>query len=444
MEPPLESSARIAPMNVPSLSHPMGEGQGEGFPIAPAARPTLLLVDDDNGVRESMRFVFKEQYEVLTATNGAEALKLLESQAVDAAVVDIRMPGMSGLDLLEKIKHLSPTTGVIMLTGHESVDTARQALRLGASDYFAKPFDLIAMRQAVARTVERRLMARERHANEQMVEALRETVRVHRMELEMARQRGDLFAAAFHDMNNPLTFVIGSLELLHLNLNERTQLSSQELAQTLTKVAAIKGQAMACLDIANRFLTLFRSETRTNATTSLNQTLADMSVLLNKHRSRKAHQLEFVPAPLDVHARMKAIDLIQVLLNLTVNALECTAKPHRVCVSVKLLTESLNLAEFPEKPGTVFLNREGFANQPPLVLVEVEDDGPGISWEHLGSLFRTHFTTKINQGGTGLGMTIVHSLIRNAAGALYLRTAPNQGTCFSVLLPAHLPAKPDK
>src|SRR5579872_4813766 len=101
---------------------------------APAAKPrqTLLIVDDEEGPRQSLRVVFKDDYNLLLAGDGARALELARQHKINAAVVDIRMKGMSGTEVLEKLKALQPSVEVIMLTAYETVDTVRQALRLGA------------------------------------------------------------------------------------------------------------------------------------------------------------------------------------------------------------------------------------------------------------------------------------------------------------------------
>src|SRR5436190_6609618 len=115
-------------------------------PPEPATRPrrkgTLLVVDDEDGPRQSLRVIFKDDYEVLLAKTGAAAIELAKDNVVDVAVVDIRMAGMSGIEVLERLKFVSPGTEVIMITAFETTDTMRQALRLRACDYINKPFDV--------------------------------------------------------------------------------------------------------------------------------------------------------------------------------------------------------------------------------------------------------------------------------------------------------------
>src|SRR6266705_2238291 len=120
---------------------------------------TLLIVDDEEGPRQSLRIVFKDDYNILLADSGNRAIELAKQHSVDAAVLDIRMSGMSGVELLGKLKEIDPTIEVIMLTAYETIETARQALRLGASDYLNKPFDIPTMRAAISRAAEKHQVA---------------------------------------------------------------------------------------------------------------------------------------------------------------------------------------------------------------------------------------------------------------------------------------------
>src|SRR6202050_2765069 len=112
-------------------------------------RRTLLIVDDEEGPRQSLRVVFKDQYNLLMANDGPRAIELAKQNRIDVAITDIRMVGMSGVELLEYLKAVDPGIEVIMLTAYETVDTLRFALRLGPCDYLHQPFDISAMRKAV-------------------------------------------------------------------------------------------------------------------------------------------------------------------------------------------------------------------------------------------------------------------------------------------------------
>src|SRR6185503_17799963 len=166
---------------------------------------TLLIVDDEEGPRQSLRIVFKDDYNILLADSGLMAIELAKKQPVDAAVLDIRMSGMSGVELLGKLKEIDPTIEVIMLTAYETLETARQALRLGACDYLTKPFDIATMRGAVTKAMERRSLSNQIRHNFQKLQELQDEIRSEKLQTEITRTRGEIYASIIHDINGPLT-----------------------------------------------------------------------------------------------------------------------------------------------------------------------------------------------------------------------------------------------
>lgn len=107
------------------------------------SRPSLLLVDDDATYRERLaKAITARGYEVRTAADAEAAVLLAEADSPEFAVLDLRMPGESGLDLLRRLMAIDPTTRVLMLTGYGSIATAMEAVRLGAVNYLTKPADV--------------------------------------------------------------------------------------------------------------------------------------------------------------------------------------------------------------------------------------------------------------------------------------------------------------
>jgi two-component system response regulator RegA len=107
------------------------------------SRPSLLLVDDDAVYRERLaKAIAARGYDVRTAAEAETALALAEADSPEFAVLDLRMPGESGLELLRRLKGIDPTTRVLMLTGYGSIATAMEAVRLGAVNYLTKPADV--------------------------------------------------------------------------------------------------------------------------------------------------------------------------------------------------------------------------------------------------------------------------------------------------------------
>jgi DNA-binding NtrC family response regulator len=116
----------------------------------PSNRFSLLLVDDEPSVLSSLRRVFfEEDYAIHSAGSGEEALALLEKVRVDAALIDLKMPGMDGLELVKETKARYPQVMVIMLTGHGGIKEAVEAIKLGAADFLEKPFAYEGLRARV-------------------------------------------------------------------------------------------------------------------------------------------------------------------------------------------------------------------------------------------------------------------------------------------------------
>ena len=124
-------------------------------------RGTVLVVDDEEGVRASIRVILEETCEVLEAETGAEALELLRTREVDLVMLDQRMPGEPGIDVLSRVKAADPSTVVVLATAVHDVRIAVEALKRGAYDYITKPFDVDAILMLAERALEKRALERE-------------------------------------------------------------------------------------------------------------------------------------------------------------------------------------------------------------------------------------------------------------------------------------------
>ena len=134
-------------------------------PVAPAAErrpPRILVVDDERSMRELLAIVLRrEGYEVLLAENGRAAVDLLEREPVDLLISDIKMPDLSGVDVLRAAKKVDQDILGIMITAFASTDTAVEAMRLGACDYLSKPFDIDLLKMKVREKIENRQLRQE-------------------------------------------------------------------------------------------------------------------------------------------------------------------------------------------------------------------------------------------------------------------------------------------
>ena len=141
------------------MSRDLRAGDGAGA-LAPL-RPVILIVDDDPGIRESFRLILEDKYELIEAGDGRQAIETVRTSEVDLVLLDIRLPEMDGIEVLERIKALDEQVEVILVTAVKTVRTAVAAMKLGAFDYVTKPFEEDDLLSVVRRALERRALERE-------------------------------------------------------------------------------------------------------------------------------------------------------------------------------------------------------------------------------------------------------------------------------------------
>src|SRR6266404_3383568 len=198
-------------------------------PVASRRRGTLLVVDDEEGPRQSVRVIFKDEYEILLAEDGLTAIELAQTHRVDVAVIDIRMGSMSGIEVLERLKYVDPRIEVVIMTAFETTDTMRQALRLRACDYINKPFEIGTMRAAVASAMQRRTLESELYTNAEKLKELLDELQNKKVEEQMAHTRGEIYASIIHDINGPLTVISGFVQLLNQRIGSTGRLEGEDL-----------------------------------------------------------------------------------------------------------------------------------------------------------------------------------------------------------------------
>ena len=405
-------------------------------PPAPKKRGTLLIVDDEDGPRQSLRVIFKDDYDLLMAEDGPTAIALAQNHDIDVAVLDIRMAGMSGIEVLERLKYVKPEMEAIMMTAFETTDTIRQALRLRACDYINKPFDIATMRAAVGQAMQRRVLEGEIHNNAEKVQDLLVELQNQRIEEQIAKTRGDIYASIIHDINGPLTVVSGFVQVLNQRLGRNSRLELEDLEFIKDRLRIIARQVGNCVEISRRYLGFLRRQTTESApSVGVKQLLRDLEQLARVHPSLQENEFSITPLAEDAAVKINGTEVIQVLLNLAVNAFQCAPQPHRVDISGEVLHTPLDLTKFKDGPHDRMLNIEGLDNTMPLVVFHVSDTGPGIPPELLPKIFQPYFTTKGPRQGTGLGLSIVLRHIKEGNGALHVHTQVNEGTTFTVYLP---------
>ena len=403
---------------------------------APATgKPVLLIVDDEEGPRTSLKVVFKNDYEVLLASNGTDAVKLARNHKVDVAVLDILMHGMSGVDVLRELKQIDEDIEVIMLTAYETLETARQALRLGAREYLNKPFDIAALRTAASNALTKRRANKELKSAHSRLKELQEEI-ARSAGGNAATRAGDTAGNILHDLNSPLTVINGFIELLHKQVQNTASLEGAEMEKMRISIARVHGQVVRCLEISHRYLGVRRTaDEAVSESTAVNEVLVDLQELLSKHPSAEGCELTISELDEHTHAAISGTDLLRVLINLALNGLQSAPAPLRVEVIAQSIPSKFDLAGFANGTDERFVASEKIATGKPMIAISVRDNGPGIPLAIIPRLFNEPFTTKPPGKGTGLGLGSVKELVTAAKGAIRLTTKLGQGSTFTVFHP---------
>ncbi|HZI33474.1 MAG TPA: response regulator, partial [Candidatus Binatia bacterium] len=396
----------------PSVQTNFDLSESNSAVAAPKRRGTLLIVDDEEGPRLSLKLIFKDTYDLLMAEDGPTAIELAEQNEIDVAVLDIRMAGMSGIEVLERLRIVRPDLQAIIITAFETTETMRQALRLRACDYINKPFDLATIRNAVGEAMQRRLLESENNNRGEQVRELLADLQNQKVEGQMAKTQRDIYASIIHDINGPLTVISGFVQLVNKKLSHNGQLTEEELEFIKERMNIIERQVGNCIEIPRRYLGFLRRQRDDSSAAGLNQLLHDLEQLVRVNPSLQENEFHVTPLDGEVSVKINGTDLIQILLNLAVNAFQCTPVPHRVEIGGQVLAAPLDLTLFKDSPNDRMLNVESMENAAPLVKIWVRDTGPGIPADVLPKIFDPYFTTKGPRQGTGLGLNIVQRLIK--------------------------------
>lgn len=371
--------------------------------------PTVLVIDDERGPRESLRILLKNRYLVLCADSVAQGLRMVEERSPDAVVMDIRMPGKSGIEGLRDIRGVDPVVSVIMLTGFGTLESAQEAIRLGANDYLRKPFDACEMEAVIQRNVERTRLERRRWQAEQELAALNEHLVKELVQKEHLAALGQKTAELVHDLRNPLTVVLGNVELLSgelRNVSEQLGPHWQEASEYLDMIE--KG-VMRCKELADMWLSLGRGDPQRIKPFVLQSVIAEVVKGLVGLAGTRGAAIEFTPGEPDAEVAADKLQIIRALHNVIVNAIDAMSGD----------------------PGVVRVVCRRCGS---MAEVTVQDNGCGMTSEQLAHAFDPYYTTK-GRMGTGLGLFITRRVIEEHHGTVELRSRPHEGTCVTIRLP---------
>ena len=361
-------------------------GPGRGAELA-----HMLVVDDENGPRQALRMLLKEDYTVHMASGVQAALEVLKQEKIDLIITDIRMPNQTGLDLLREVKRGYPDIQVIMLTGYGQLDTAVEAIHQGAFAYIEKPFDSEKMLEKIRAGLDKRRRRQERRNMEYLA-----------LEANRFETLGHLVGGALHDMGGPLSVIGSHLELL-AHKPDRHDL--------VDRLETMRSQVAHCNDLVRTTMNYLRRSPEDRTTLNLNA-VAGLCLDISKPFLMGQNIQVVVSFAEDLGVCEGNMVLVrQAVINLI----------HNACQAMQDCQEprQLLLQTWSEEESLCF---------------SVQDNGPGIPEEDRERIFEALYTIKGNDG-TGLGLAVVRNVMSRHNGTVELMPHKTAGARFVLRFP---------
>jgi signal transduction histidine kinase len=334
------------------------------------------------------------------------------------------MPDLSGVEVLRELKEIDPNIECIMLTGYETVETARAAVRYGAADYLNKPFDVFFVRELLEKCIARRQRKITMEESLQTLQKVNEELSRGLADSNRAVTANVLSAGVIHEINNPLSIVAGYAQLLSRDLAKLGDVDQGTAQNVQERLATIQREIDRCKEIAKRFLSFSRASQQGSERIEVAKLLEDTVMLVKAHPANRSTEISSRVSDPSLQIKAHPAEVMQVLINLGVNALQAMNGGGTLAFSAE------RASSIPDTPA---FRSDTFDPQKQHLKISVTDSGCGISPENVKKIFEPYFTTKSQ--GTGLGLAIVCELVGKYGGAIQVQSAPDKGSTFSVYLP---------
>jgi signal transduction histidine kinase len=383
----------------------------------PRERPTLLIVDDEPDVLDSLRNLLRLDYRVVTRPTGAEALEFLRSaECVHVILTDQKMPEMTGVEVLRRAMAIRPETTRLLFTAYTDIKTVIDAINQGhVFRYLGKPCDPDELAAVVRQAVEHHDLIVEKN---RLLAELKET---NAKLLETNRLKGAFIEVASHELNTPVTVVLGMLELW--KMSQPASASATE-RQWVDRIGAAAGRLARTVErmlklIKNRDFSQSLERDSVELSALIARAVDEINPYLELRRQTVAVSVEASLGPIEVDASK----ISDVVTNLLVNAIK-----------------------FTRDGGTIHVEARELESARDWVKVSVTDQGLGVSsadQPHLFEPFFTGFDTlrhssgdyQFGKRGIGLGLWLVKTFVELHSGRVEVSTTPGAGSTFAFVLP---------
>lgn len=375
----------------------------------------VLIVDDEEILRVRLKKLLDmDGYETDIAENGQQGLDLFKEKNPDVVLLDVKMPGMDGIQVLDEIKKMKTPAEVFILTGHGGLETAIQSLRKGAFDYLTKPIDYDELEINIRRAVERQNLQKQLDTYVKDLEAAHRKLQIQQAQLLQAAKLtavGELGAGVAHEMNQPLMAISSHLEILLLN----PAIASD--SKITDKILKIKDQFARLGTIVKRMHEYSSGRTGTYMNESINRPIQDAVYLFAQQL--KDHNIQIT------------LDFKEDLPKLYIDRYQIQDVGMNFLINAR---DAIDDAFHQNEGGAIHI----FSKLLPAhqcVLVGLRDNGIPIKEGTESELFNPFFTTKPVGKGTGLGLSVCYNIVKNHNGLLSFTKLTNNRKIFYFVLP---------
>ena len=359
-------------------------------------RRRILLIDDEEVVLDSCLAILEDSgHDVAVASSGAEGLGRALTWSPDLVFIDLKMPGMSGMEVLAELRSLDPTVVSIVFTGFATIAAAVEAMQVGAFDFLPKPFTPDEFRAMIRRGLQQRDMVVERAALRREREALRE----------------NFAAIVSHELRSPLAAV---QQNLYVTTRELAGVVSEDQLQRLERMSTRIADLLA---LVNRWLRGFSIDVA-----PLAESFIPVLISVPVANAVESAQTEAVRKAVEIVTEVDPAAgvlgdggaLTEALLNVIGNAVKYSREGGRVLVSAT--------------------RRDG------KVVVSVADTGVGIPAADLPRIFDPFYRGQAGEShiaGAGIGLALTRRIVEAHGGSIVATSDPGRGSQFVIELPAH-------
>jgi len=361
-------------------------------------KPLILIIDDEESLRDGCRQALeKSGYTVLAAGEGVEGIKIARESIPDIAFIDLKMPGISGMEIIEILSKDIPDIVLIMITGYATILSAVEAIQKGAYDYLPKPFSPEQLRSVARRGLDHRSLK----------------IETRRLREEKERMEKSFITFVSHEMRSPLVVIRQYIESLKAIAGDRFDKDVTDIIER----CSVRIQNLE--EMIEHWLDLSRIE---NGTLAQKKDLVSLSRIIARSVEDMAPVCRGREILLETHAPDNLPDiigdeesLVRVFTNIIGNATKYTPEGGKITISTE---------------------REDY-----YITVSISDTGSGIPEDKLPFIFEPFFRVRGKEErhrGSGLGLTFCKKIMESHGGEICATSKQGEGTTFMLKFPTDL------